>query len=105
MRAKPKLKHSELTHRLPKSVGGDQDPVPDNGHPDLDHSAALPDLDSDAFAREGAVAENRKLARAIREAVRRSKSHPERFVLTWRMYPDKDSPTPDGSCGCGCSCS
>jgi hypothetical protein len=26
-------------------------------------------------------------------------------VLTWRMYPDKENPTPEGSCGCGCSCS
>jgi hypothetical protein len=105
MRAKPKLKQAELTQRLPKRLGGDQDPTPDNGHPDLDHHAAPPDLDSDAFAREGADAENRKLTRLIREAFRRSKSHPERFVLTWRMYPDKENPTPEGSCGCGCSCS
>jgi hypothetical protein len=105
MRAKPKLKQIELTQKLPKKLGGDQDPTLDNGHPDLDHHAALPDLDSDAFAREGADAENRKLTRLIREALRRSKSHPERFVLTWRMYPDKDNPTPEGSCGCGCSCS
>jgi hypothetical protein len=105
MRAKPKLKQIELTQKLPKKLGGDQDPTPDSGHPDLDHHAALPDLDSDTFGRDGADAENRRLTRLIREALKRSKSHPERFVLTWRMYPDKDNPTPEGSCGCGCSCS
>jgi len=94
MRAKPKLKQAELTQRLPKRLGGDQDPTPDNGHPDLDHSAAPPDLDSDVLAREGADAENRKLTRLIRDALKRSKSYPERFVLTWRMYPDKEHPMP-----------
>ena len=105
MRAKPKLKQTDLTQRLPKRLGGDQDPTSDPGHPDLDHHAGLPDLDADPLARDGADAENRKLTRCIREALKRAKSHPERFVLTWRMYPDKDHPTPEGSCGCGCSCS
>jgi hypothetical protein len=104
MRAKPRLTPADLKKLLPKSLGGDQPPTPDPGHPNLDHHDRPRELDSDAFARGGSVAENRRLAQAIRDTLSANKRHPDRFVLTWRMYPHKDHVPPEGSCGCGCSC-
>jgi hypothetical protein len=54
---------------------------------------------------------NRELAKLIREAVRakkRTDKHGARFVLGWRLYPNKDhsiwSNDDLHSCGCGCGC-
>jgi hypothetical protein len=55
---------------------------------------------------------NRELAKLISEAVRakkRSDKHGARFVLGWRLYPNKEHPSWSNkdvhSCGCGCGCS
>ncbi len=55
---------------------------------------------------------NRELARLIRDAVqvkKKSDKHGSRFVLGWRLYPNKNHPqwkSKDAhSCGCGCGCS
>jgi hypothetical protein len=105
MRAKPRLTKDDLKKLRPKRLGGGQKPTPDSGHPDFDHHESPPKLDSDPLARDGADEENRELAKAIRDALRTTKRNPERFVLTWRMYPNKNRLPPEGRCGCGCSCS
>jgi len=56
---------------------------------------------------------NRKLAKLIEKAMRTMKKTDkggQRFVLGWRLYPNKDNPRwktgkDDHSCGCGCGCS
>lgn len=55
---------------------------------------------------------NRDLARLIRQAVRtkkRSDKNGAKFILGWRLYPNKEHRAwKDGSehsCGCGCGCS
>jgi hypothetical protein len=55
---------------------------------------------------------NRDLAKLIKKAVRKKKKadkHGAKFVLGWRLYPNKDHPTWKSndvhSCGCGCGCS
>jgi hypothetical protein len=55
---------------------------------------------------------NRDLAKLISAAVREKKKSDEngaRFVLGWRLYPNKDHPSWKSkdvhSCGCGCGCS
>lgn len=54
---------------------------------------------------------NRKLAARISKAVEELKAsdeHGPRFVLAWRMYPNKDHPVWQQKdvhfCGCGCGC-
>jgi hypothetical protein len=54
---------------------------------------------------------NRELAKLIGEAVRAKKKADKRgarFVLGWRLYPNKDHPDWNNkdvhSCGCGCGC-
>jgi hypothetical protein len=52
---------------------------------------------------------NRELAAIIRAAVKakkRSDKHGARFLIGWRLYPNKEHPSWNGtdhSCGCGCS--
>jgi hypothetical protein len=55
---------------------------------------------------------NRELAELIGAAVRAKKKsdrHGARFVLGWRLYPNKEHPSWSNkdvhSCGCGCGCS
>ncbi|HVY56374.1 MAG TPA: hypothetical protein VHA77_00825 [Xanthobacteraceae bacterium] len=55
---------------------------------------------------------NRQLAKRISKAVEKIKAsdeHGPRFVLAWRMYPNKDHPVWQQKdvhyCGCGCGCS
>jgi len=54
---------------------------------------------------------NRDLAKLISAAVRAKKKSDRdgaRFVLGWRLYPNKDHPSWSKdvhSCGCGCGCS
>jgi hypothetical protein len=54
---------------------------------------------------------NRELATLIRAAVKAKKrpdKHGARFLIAWRLYPNKDHPSwnaTDHSCGCGCGCS
>jgi hypothetical protein len=54
---------------------------------------------------------NRKLAERIGKAVsdlKKGDEHGSRFVLAWRMYPNKEHPswqrTDVHFCGCGCGC-
>jgi hypothetical protein len=54
---------------------------------------------------------NRDLADLISKAMRAKKKadkHGARFVLGWRLYPNKDHPDWQNkdvhSCGCGCGC-
>ena len=54
---------------------------------------------------------NRELARRIGEAVgdiKKSDEHGPRFVLAWRLYPNKEHPSWQRRdvhfCGCGCGC-
>jgi hypothetical protein len=61
--------------------------------------------DSPHFDTDGYNA-NRELGRRIQAAFKELKAD-KGFILTWRVYPDKDHPrwkVADG-CGCGCSCS
>jgi hypothetical protein len=113
MRGRPKEKASDLKFLLPKRLGGGQDPTPDPGHPDLDTHAHPDDLFADPLSRMNppdADGENRLLAKAIQAVFDASKKPVDagvpRFVLTWRMYPNKDSMVVGtaGNCGCGCSC-
>jgi hypothetical protein len=55
---------------------------------------------------------NRELAEIISKAVRAKKNgdaNGARFVLGWRLYPNKDHPRwkakDEHACGCGCGCS
>jgi hypothetical protein len=55
---------------------------------------------------------NRDLAKLISAAVQEKKKSDKnggRFVLGWRLYPNKDHPSWKSkdvhSCGCGCGCS
>jgi hypothetical protein len=55
---------------------------------------------------------NRDMAELIKAAVRtkkKSDEHGARFVLGWRLYPNKEHPDwkskEEHSCGCGCGCS
>jgi hypothetical protein len=114
MRARPPKTDDDLTSLLPDRLyPNGQPPTHDPGHPDLDTHSHPDDLFADPLSRPdgGADDENRALATAIRAVFKASKKPVDngvpRFVLTWRMYPNKDSPvagTP-GNCGCGCSCS
>ncbi len=53
---------------------------------------------------------NRELAGLIRAAMKAKKKrdkHGARFLIAWRLYPNKDHPSwssADHSCGCGCGC-
>jgi hypothetical protein len=54
---------------------------------------------------------NRELAERIGKAVsdlKKSDEHGPRFVLAWRMYPNKEHPSWQRKdvhfCGCGCGC-
>jgi hypothetical protein len=114
MRGKPPKKASDLKFLLPKRLGGGQDPTPDPGHPDLDTHKQPDDLYGDPTSRMNppdADGENRRLAAAIKAVFQASQKPVDngvpRFVMTWRMYPNKDSAVvgTDGMCGCGCSCS
>ncbi len=57
-------------------------------------------------------AANRELAKLISDAARAKKKadkHGPRFVLGWRLYPNKSHPNWKNSddvhsCGCGCGC-
>jgi|SRR5271167_2281042 len=116
MRAKPAKTQAELTALLPERLypgQGGQGPTHDPGHPDFDTHERPDKLLADPMSRADGLAdgENRDLAQAIRDAFQNSDKPVDndvpRFVLTWRMYPNKDSKvagTP-GNCGCGCSCS
>jgi hypothetical protein len=78
--------------------------------------AALPGVKTDgrhaqATDKSGYQA-NRELAELIGAAVRAKKKsdrHGARFVLGWRLYPNKEHPSWSNrdvhSCGCGCGCS
>jgi hypothetical protein len=78
--------------------------------------AALPGVKTDArhaqATDKSGYQANRELAELIGAAVRAKKKsdrHGARFVLGWRLYPNKDHPSWSDkdvhSCGCGCGCS
>jgi hypothetical protein len=73
--------------------------------------AALPAVKTDAKTVDPkAYEKNRELAKRIGAAVQALKEKDKgvpRFVLGWRMYPNRDDPYWEGkvhSCGCGCAC-
>jgi hypothetical protein len=78
--------------------------------------AALPGVKTDArhaqATDKSGYQANRELAELIGAAVRAKKKsdrHGARFVLGWRLYPNKEHPSWSNkdvhSCGCGCGCS
>jgi|SRR6195256_1008903 hypothetical protein len=78
--------------------------------------AALPGVRTDAKHAQATdkcgYQANRDLAKAITSAVRAKKKadkHGAKFILGWRLYPNKEHPAWNGkgehSCGCGCGCS
>jgi hypothetical protein len=78
--------------------------------------AALPGVKTDAKHVQATdkcgYGANRELAGLISDAVRAKKNadkHGPRFVLGWRLYPNKSHPSwkkrkDVHSCGCGCGC-
>jgi hypothetical protein len=111
----PKKKAAELAASLPARLpGGTQanvpDPAPNPIPGGLEHHAPPPDLASDVFQRAGADAENRALARALKNTFDTNKTISDggvpRFLFTWRMYPNGNNPHTgvEGQCGCGCGC-
>jgi hypothetical protein len=76
--------------------------------------AGLPGVKADARSMDQKAHEaNRDLAERIREAmaaVKPSDNNVPRFVLGWRLYPNRNNPfwKDEGGthvCGCGCGCS
>ena len=75
---------------------------------------ALPAGTSDAKLKEpdDGFKKNRELAKKIKDLRNALKGHDAdgttpHFVLSWRMYPNKDSARWKGTshtCGCGCGC-
>jgi hypothetical protein len=75
--------------------------------------AGIPGVEADAerMDRQAHTA-NRDLAKRIREAVAATKPSDKnipRFVLGWRLYPNRDNPFWNDAggphvCGCGCAC-
>jgi hypothetical protein len=86
-----------------------------------EHHAGLPGVTSDAKACDPqgnphcdttGHRKNRELAERIgdaMDALKASDEHGSRFVLAWRLYPNKDHPAWQQKdvhfCGCGCGCS
>jgi hypothetical protein len=75
--------------------------------------AGIPGVEADAERMDRrAHTANRDLAKRIREAVAATKPSDEnipRFVLGWRLYPNRDNPFWNDAggphvCGCGCAC-
>ena len=78
--------------------------------------APLPGVKTDAQHLQAtdkcAYQANRDLAKLIAKAVREKKKNDQRgarFILGWRLYPNKNHPAWKDkdihSCGCGCGCS
>jgi hypothetical protein len=76
--------------------------------------AGLPGVKADARSMDAqAHKANRDLAERIREAmaaVKPTDKDVPRFVLGWRLYPNRNNPFWDDAggthvCGCGCGCS
>jgi hypothetical protein len=118
MRARPRKSQDELNKKRPKSIDPNgQDPSDDPSGsppwPKLDTHDVIEKLLADPKQRADGLAfgENRDLAAAIKATFKASRKPVDdgvpRFVLTWRMYPNKDSSVAGtaGNCGCGCSCS
>lgn len=79
---------------------------------DCKGSRGLPGVKADAKQIDRkAFAQNRELAHRINDALHDLKPTDKkvpRFVLGWRLYPNRDDPYWHGkvhSCGCGCGCS
>ena len=120
MKAIPKKNRADIRNVLPQhlhgNTGGQGDQMLPDGTRGQFH-AAIPEMISTALASEkrpNAETENRQLNVDILQALSSNKPpEPEdggvsRFVIVWRMYPNKENPVvkdggPD-ACGCGCSC-
>jgi hypothetical protein len=118
MQAKPRKTKKELTNNLPDRIAKlyGESGIADSGG--LEQHGKLDLLEADPLKRTvppNADRENRDLAAAIRAAFRAAGKPNDdlldpdkgpRFVLTWRMYPNKNNTKVGvlGSCGCGCSC-
>lgn len=118
MKAIPHKSIADIRKLLPKHLhdggGGQGDQMLPDGSRGQ-HHAGIPEMISTALgstARPNAETENRQLNVDIVEALSNYKAlEPEdqgvsRFVIVWRMYPNKDNPVvkSNGNCGCGCSC-
>jgi len=118
MRATPRKSTEDILKLLPKHLHGGTGGQGDQMLPDGSrgqHHAGIPEMISTALgsaARPNAERENRQLNADIGQALSNNKPlEPEddgvpRFVIVWRMYPNKDNPVvkSNGNCGCGCSC-
>jgi hypothetical protein len=114
MKARPiKTKHeirgllSDKTHAAdphdPGSKGDTPDPAGSGVTLRTFDGLPLVMTDADKKVANQTWDENRALAIAIQDAFTRTKTtNPDRFVLTWRMYPNQRVAA--GTCGCGCGC-
>jgi len=99
----PKMSRAELQRRARKTAEGKaRSPLP-GVKTDAKHVRATDKCGYSA---------NRELAELIKDAVRakkKSDKHGPKFVLGWRLYPNKSHPQWKSkdvhSCGCGCGCS
>jgi hypothetical protein len=99
----PKIGPAQSYEELEKSATQVSDGrARDKGLPGVKTDAKTVDVD--------AYLENGKLAAAIADAMesmKKSNKDGPLFVLSWRMYPNKENPHWKGkthSCGCGCGC-
>jgi hypothetical protein len=65
--------------------------------------AEIPAMSGEDAASAGKYQENRQLGDSLLAAFRAGKPG-GRFVLQWRMFPQRSDGSRQDSCGCGCSC-
>jgi hypothetical protein len=120
MKAIPRKTKTDIREMLPQHLHNDSGGQGDQYLLDGtrgQHHASIPAMISTAFrstVRPDAEKENRKLNRDVLQALSDNKrletadQSVPRFVIVWRMYPNKDNPVVKGggpdACGCGCSC-
>jgi len=120
MKAIPRKNKADIRKLLPKHLhngtGGQGDQfLPDGTRGQ--HHANIPAMISTALGsqvRPNAEDENRRLNADVLQCLSNYKrlepadQGVPRFVIVWRMYPNKDNPVvqaqSNGNCGCGCSC-
>jgi hypothetical protein len=119
MKAIPKKTTGDIRKLLPRHLHGNNGGQGDQMFPDNSpgqHHAAVPAMISNALngSRPNAERENRQLNADVLRALTDNKRLEaedmgvSRFVIVWRMYPNKDNPVVQrddpNACGCGCSC-
>jgi len=120
MKAIPRKNKADIRKLLPKHLyngtGGQGDQfLPDGTRGQ--HHANIPAMISTALGsqvRPNAEDENRRLNADVLQCLSNYKrlepadQGVPRFVIVWRMYPNKENPVVQGggpdACGCGCSC-